>query len=533
MPKTPWPIELGEHPFGEKRHQKEKETSKERSIHNKERLEGKSRMEIAEECFEHPEEYREQILEYVSVESKEKFEGGSVFYMWLNKVCPVGCEFCFFKSPAKGEKTPDEEITEEGIERIIQLTKDGKIDKLVISGGGEPMKSKSKVNDLARGVDVKDLIVVTSAYWSKTRSGTDRVLSALLASAEENPHQPVTTVRVSLDQGHFSRLSKDEGFQYVQNIVDWFSENAKDNPNFKLVFHTMDGDNTVEDFIAQLQVQSRDERKNNKAKVLLEDNLSFGIEYTQIFFASPFVNLKDQKEQARNTQTFKKFIFDKRGGNMSLSFHGESNPKGVYYLTFYDGTTIIWGATAPDTETSIYKDDYSSIMKKNLKDVATLGILEKGQFHVQDLVSEVNPKAVERAIGVGLRDFYVRLLLEEDTTRLYTSIRLIQGYVAEGRITEEDQKAWPEELKITVSMSREELKEACLSSRHNIVQQYLDDPAVSADKLVALHTRIALGHYSVTPEEMYKAVAQSRIDSSIKRNFMERVSPPQSELSSL
>ena len=387
---------------------------------------------------------------------------------------------------------------------------------------------------MARGANVKDLFVITSAYWSKTKNGTDVVLSDLLASTEENPNQAVTTVRVSLDQGHFERLSRDKGFQYVQNIVDWFSEKAPNNPRFKLVFHTMDGDSTVDNFLAQLQIRSRDDRKDNKMGVSLENNLSFGVEYTQTFYASPFVNLKDPEgAQAQNAQTFKKFVFDKRGGNMSLSFHGESDPKGVYYLTFYDGRTIIWGATAPDTETSIYKDDYASIMKKNLKDVATLGILERGQFHMQDLASEVNPKAAERAIGVGLRDFYVRLLLEEDTTRLYVSIRLIQEYIAEGRITEEDQKTWPKQLKIMALMSRDELKEACLSSKHNIIQQYLEDPTVSADKLVALHTRVSLGHYSIGPEEMYKAVAESQIDPLIKQRFSEMVSPPQSDLASM
>lgn len=530
--KTPWPIELGTHPFGTKHHENEEENEQSR-LPDQEELEGKSKMEIAKECFNNPEIYRDWILEHVTVEPKEKFDGGSVFYMWLNKVCPVGCEFCFFKSPAKVENKAEEEITEEGIERIIQLTKDGQIDKLVVSGGGEPIKSRKKVNELARGANVKDLFVVTSAYWSKTRSGTDRVLSELLANTEENPNQSVTSVRVSLDQGHLERLAKDGSFQYVQNIVDWFSENAPNNPRFKLFFHTMDGDQTIENFLAQLQIRSRGERQNNKTRISLENNFSFGVEYTYTFFASPFVNLKDEKEQTRNDQTFKEFLANKRGGNMSLSFHGENEPKGVYYLTLYDGTTIIWGATTPDNERSIYKDDYASIMQKNLKDIVTLGILERGQFHLQDLVSEINPKAVERAVGVGLRDFYVRLLLEEDTTRLYVSVRLIQECVAEGRITKEDQEAWPEQLKIMVAMSAKELKESCLASKYDIVQQYLKDPAVSAEKLVALYTRVALGHYTIKPEEMFRAVAESDIDPVIKEDFRKIASPPQSELSSL
>ena len=539
IPKTPWPIELGEHPSGAKRLQKKEENERSElpdDSLNRAEIEEKPKMEIAKECFADPEKYRNLILERIAVKPKEMFDGGSVYYMWLNKVCPVGCEFCFFQSPAKCEGSPEEEITDEGIERIIKLTQDGKMDKFVVSGGGEPIKSKKKVNDLARGVKTKDFVVVTSAYWSKGKNATDKVLSGLLESSSENPNKPVTTVRISLDECHFERLSKDNTFQYINNIINWFAENASDNPNFKLVFHTMEGDKTVDELIAQLPIESREESgqgSGHRTKVKLKNNLSFEAEYTQTFFASPYVNLKDEEEQIKNQETFKKFIFDKRKGNMSVSNHGEDKPKGVYYLTFYDGSTIIWGSTAPDTETSIYKDDYASIMKKNLDDVATLGILEKGQFYVQEIVSEISPKTVDKTIGVGLRDFYGRLLLEEDTTRLYVSIRLIQEYLAEGRISEEEQAAWPEKIKILASMPKEELKEACLASPKTIIQQYLEDPTVSVNKLQALHTRIALGHYDVRPEDMYTAVSQAEIDPLVKQEFLAAAFPPQSNLNSL
>lgn len=344
IPKTPWPIELGEHPFGQR---KKKGKKVEEPNLNNEGLENseKSKAEIAQECFANPEKYRNLILEKISVKPLERFEGKSVYYMWLNKVCPVGCEFCFFKSPAECEESPETEITDEGIKKIIQLTQDSQIDKFVISGGGEPMKSREKVNDLARGVNTEDLIVVTSAYWSRGKNATNKVLTELLENSSKNPNQPRTTVRVSLDECHFERLSKDETFQYINNIIDWFSEKAIDNPNFKLTFHTIEGDTTVEKLLSQLEIESKEESGdycNRRGKIKLKNGLTFGTEYTQLFFSSPFVNLKDEKEQAVNQETFKKFIFDKRGGNMSLSFRGDQ-PKGAYFLTLYDGTTILWG----------------------------------------------------------------------------------------------------------------------------------------------------------------------------------------------
>lgn len=532
IPVTPWPIELGQHPMGSKR----KETAPEGATTELpaiENIEGRTELEIAKECFEHPEQYRNWILEHVAVDPKERLEGGSVFYMWLTKACPVGCEFCFFQSPEKSGKGPDEEISDEGIEKIIQITKDGNIDKLVVSGGGEPLLRRHKVNNLARGVNVKNLIVVTSAFWSKGPKRTDIVLSELLAATNENPNETVTTVRVSLDEGHLQKLSKDESFQYIQNIADWFAANAAGHPRFKLMFHTMDGDQTVENYIATLQVKERTERVQNKECVTLENGLSFGVEHTQMFFASPFVNLKDEQERTRNDVTFTKFVGEKRGGNMSMSFHGQDKPKGAYFLSLYDGTTIVWGSTAPDSEASIYKEDYDAMMDKNFRDVVTLRILEKGQMSIQDLVSEVNPSATQRAVGVGLRDFYVRLLLEEDTTRLYVSIRSIQEFIEEGRITEEDQREWPQQLKAMVGLPLDQLKEACLASKKNIVQQYLADPAVSAEKLMALYTRVALGHYSFGPQEMCEAVAQSEIDPAIRSAFLATVSPQQSGLGSM
>jgi len=532
--KTPWPIELGEHPFGQRK-KNSQIVGQNHENNRRETTTEKSKIEIVKECFSHPEKYRNLILENISVEPLERFEGKSVYYMWLNKVCPVGCEFCFFKSPSECEDSPENEISDEGIEKIIQLTKDAQIDKFVVSGGGEPMKARKKVNDLAKGVNTKEFIVVTSAYWSKGKNSTNKVLSDLLENASNNPNQPQTTIRVSLDECHFERLSKDETFQYINNIIDWFSEKAIDNPNFKLAFHTIDGDTTVEKLLSQLSIESREESGdycNRRGKIKLENGLTFSTEYTQLFFSSPFVNLKDEEEQRLNQETFKKFIFDKRGGNMSLSFHG-GQPKGAYHLTFYDGTTILWGATAPDTESSIYNDDYASIMDRNLKDVLTLGILEKGQFHMQEIVGEISPKAVERTIGVGLRDFYGRLLLEEDLVRLYASIRIIQEYLIENRITAEEQESWPEEIKVLVSLSLDELKKACLESPKTIIQQYLEDPTVSVEKLIALNTRIALGHYSLKTEDMYKAVREANIDSEIKQQFIEVCFPSQSNLSSI
>ena len=534
---TPWPIELGQHPLGErKKRRREKDGIGELETWNKlpeaERIEGKSRIEVARECFDASERWRNLILETISVEPKERFEGGSIFYMWMNKVCPVSCEFCFFRSPTKDKRTVETEITPEGIEKIIQFTKEGKILKMVVSGGGEPLMSKDKINSLARSVKVKDFVVVTSAYWAKGKNGAERTLDALRESTQENPHHSTTTVRVSLDEGHFSRLSNSGSFDYVKNIVEWFSKNGMSGSRMKLLFHTMEGDTTVDGLLAQLSVKSSKETRQgmmHKKEVELENGLTFTIEYTQLFDASALTNLHDRKQVAKNVQTFDDFIDERRKGNMPVHFNGEQE-NGLDFLTFYDGTSTIWGASAPEVETSIYTEGYKQIIEKNLADVLTLGELEKGTKAIQAIVAEVNPKAVERAVCSGLRDFYARLLFEEDATRLYVSIRLLQDFVAEGRITEDQQTVWPKQLRKMVETPKEELQEAYFSSSHSIVKQYLTDPTVTADKLVSLHTRVLLGHYAMTSEKMMKEIDESDIDPAMKQTFRDAVVAPHSQM---
>lgn len=525
MRRTPWPIELGTHPLGSAKKERSANAGhdepEEKITDAPEAIEARTPEETAAECFKRPETYRKMILDQVRVDRDEDYDGGSVHYLWLNKICPVGCEFCFFKSPTKAEQRSETEITDDGINKLIQFTEDGKIDKFVVSGGGEPMMSRKKVYEMARRMNVDSFVVVTSAYWSRSKEKTDEVLRELLKSAETNPHGPTVTVRLSLDEFHFCRLERGKGFLYVQNLLDWFAEHAKDNPKFRFLIHTMEGDKTVEDFLNQAAVKSRVEKGkplNRKTQVTMENGLVFEVEYSQIFDSNPDVDLRDENQQVKNSETFKDFLEKRRNGNMSLSFHGDQ-PKGVYYLTLYDGTNIIWGATSPDVETSIYEDGYKATMEKNLGDVITLGALDKGPIHMQDLVAEVNPKAVARAVGVGLRDFYPRLLLEEDTTRLYVSVRLIQEYLAEGRIPASQFDSWPKELKELVKLDAKKLKSICLENGRNIVSQYLDDPALTAEKLEGLFNRVRLGHYSITTEQMLEQIAASGIDPHMKEEF--------------
>lgn len=520
---TPWPIELEQHPSFKK--DREKIESK---FSENEELTPEQKHEIAVECFKQPALFREMILENVRIPAKVKFDGGSVLYMWLNKTCPVGCEFCFYKSPKKENKPSANELTEEGVDNVINFTNDAKLDKLVLSGGGEPMLDIEKVNKLAKQIKTESFVIATSGFWAKTELNTDKYLSQLLESSRENLHQHTTFIRLSLDSGHLEKLSRGKGFEYVKNIINWFSKNVPNDLKFKLLIHTMDEETTVENLLNELSVTERIDRNDNarrSTQIQLRDGLNFGIEYSKVFDSNPLIDLKDENKETYHDEIFREFtdyLTYRRGGNMSLQFHGK-NPKGLYFLLTYDGTTTIWGATPPDNETSIYKDDYQETVKKNLNDILTLGSLEKGPLYMQDIVSEINSNAVSRAVCIGLRDFYSRLLWEEDTTRLYVSIRVIQEYINEGRVEKETIDKWPKQLQALVSLDKETLKSICLESSYTIVDQYLTDPQLSAEKLATLYKLVDLGHYVITPEKMIEIVSNSKIDSKIKQDFLKNI----------
>lgn len=524
--KTPWPIELNKHPGFKK------ETI---NVSNsfEEIIDPEKNKETVSKCFEQPRVYRESILNNVHIEPQGKFTGKNVFYMWLNKTCPVGCDFCFFQSPKGLKKTKENEITDEGINKIIKFASEAKLDKFVVSGGGEPMVSLEKVLKIVSDVESNIITVVTSGFWAKNTENVSKILEKLHNNAQKNKKAENVTIRLSLDAGHLEKLSKENNLQYVKNIIDWFSSHTDKDSKFKFLIHTMDGDNTVEKLISELDVKNRNDHGDylkKQTSIELNNGLKFTIEYSQVFDSNVKADLHDQKRMNDNLKIFEDFIKYRRNGNMSIQFH-DDKPKGVYFLTLYDGTNMIWGATSPDNESSIYEDDYKNMMEKNYNDVLSLAILEKGSCYIQNIVSEVNPIAVYRSVVMGIRDFYSRLLLEEDSTRLYSSIRVIQEYIKEGRLKNSDIEKFPAKIKTLIFSDIDTLKEACRQSPSTILSQYLEDKNLNNEKLIALYEFINLGHYNMTPEKMVKTVLDSNIDNSIKNQFMEEIKKSKSDYS--
>ncbi|EKD92939.1 MAG: hypothetical protein ACD_28C00299G0008 [uncultured bacterium] len=489
---------------------------------------------LARKCFENPQLLRDMILQHVKLSSVESFEGPSTFYAWINKVCPVGCSFCFFKSPVKARGEERSELTPEGVERMIEFINQGNFERMVITGGGEPMLKRKEICRLAEAASLKRLILVTSSYFSMKLPMAQKVLQELSDSIKRNPNRPTLVFRLSLDECHLEQLGVrgDGGLSYVRNLIEAFSA-YKDDPQMKLLIHTIKGDHTVEQLLSELEIEHREDCGDlvesaskitgSLSRITLSNGFKFDVEYSQLFDSSTDVDLNQTEGTADfNNRTFEDFIGGRARGNQSIACNNEGE-KGLYYLHLYDGTVFVWGATAPDIEPSLYEHAYKDVIRRNVDDVLTRGFLEKGTFHREKIVAEVDPTAVRLARGMGLRDFYARLLLEKETTRLYASLRYIQIFIKEGRISQDQIDSWPKQLVALVALPAKKLAELCRASKKTIVQQYLQDPGVNIDTLMDLYRRVRLGHFDFGIDVLLEEVGNSSIDLSIREAFIQHI----------
>lgn len=475
----------------------------------------------AEKAFQNPQETRHVILETVRITPERQYEGEGFTCVWLTKFCPVGCACCFFGSPSCGDgKNTTNTISEEGIDQLLALLEAGNTNELVVAGGGEPFLEMKSIARIAAGAKAKAIFLSTSGIWAKTTGGAERVVKRVHTAHQRNPHGARIDFRISLDRFHADRIEPGRNFNYIMNLVNLFRKEYRNDPNFALSFHSMDGDEAMEEVIKKLPIASRT-RKNEKTEVItLDDGFTIEIRWKRLFHSDPQMDLKDMEAVERNTGIFEEDINVEHKGNMSVAFNPDGS-QGPDLLIHYDGSVLNWGANAPDNESSLYTDTYDEIMRKALADVLSLSMLEKGNGYRETIIAEVNPYAVQRAKAINLRDFYGRLILEEEKTRLYLAIRVIQDYLETGRIPRETMETWPTEITRLVSMPKEKLMQAYHSSPHNIVTQYLSNPKISKEDLLRLYNLVRKGHYEVSAGNMILIVKNSEFPE--KEAFLETV----------
>ncbi|NTU46738.1 DUF386 family protein [Candidatus Roizmanbacteria bacterium] len=489
-----WPIEVGNHPI----------------VCQSNVLEESIDTASIEFAFQHPDELRNIILKSVKVEPLEKFDGKSFVCVWPTKFCPVGCDMCFFHSPKANmeKKTPETTLTQAGQSKFIQFVNAANTGELVIAGGGEPFHEPDFMNQIAEQVKADKIFLTTSGIWAKSKQKAETLLSNLYDAHTRNGNDTRLDIRLSFDKFHASKISPDHSLGYVWNLLEIFREKYRD-ADFRLSFHTMWGDETMQELLDKLPVSARTQKNNKTELISLADGFTFEIRWRRLFYPNQHANLNDRASVKSAKDIMNEDILTEHNGNMSVVYQNNGEPSGADFLIHYDGTVLNWGATSPDNEPSLYSQEYEEVMERALSDVLSLSVLEKGNAYRDSLIEEINPKAVERAKAFNLRDFYSRTQLEESSTRLYASVRIIQDYIAEGRISQEQVHNWPKILQMLISAKPNTLIDVYNKINHNIVHQYLEHEGTTADQLAHLYMLTRLGQYNVSPQNMVETVSKS------------------------
>jgi hypothetical protein len=169
---------------------------------------------------------------------------------------------------------------------------------------------------------------------------------------------------------------------------------------------------------------------------------------------------------------WEKDAFVNERGNTACKAYSDGSI-GHNMLVVYDGRVAGgWQTEMPDIAINVDEDSYESIINKTLSDPGVLATIERGHAYRFGIIDEVCPKACVRAKAVNIRDYTSPILLEEDSLKLYYTLRVVQDYLADGRVEPRNMAGWPSELKSYVVLSKEELRRLHQTADYDIVRQF-------------------------------------------------------------
>lgn len=473
---------------------------------------------LVHNAFQNPQKYREELLAAnLIVGDRNALSGKTFICVSLTRFCPVGCKFCFFKSgPAFKQATREDLMTPEGMNKFINFANSINLGYLLVSGGGEPMMEKQSVLQIIEKVESERIVLVTSAHWAKKRDAAERYLKSIEEALSKRSSETSVTVRVSVDSEHSISL----GLDPIINLIDLFSEYFATVPQLGLQIHSLDGDPAINDLIERLKDQYAISRKqvseqrisdgNNAVKIVpKQEIISFGnleikVGYAKAFYSNLRVNINDRHDIQKNIDVYQKDLFESEDGNSSIVTNKLGNP-GLDFWVNYNGNVTTWGNQYLDNLFNLYVDTPDDVISGTLSDPAALSFIEKGANYRDRVVAEANEIAVIRSKAVNIRDYTGALMFDEARTRLYYTIRSLQDYLAEGRISPEKQSLLSDELKLILAADKKALIAAYNATSYNIVAQTIEK-GFDRDYVLDILEWIRLGHYKVSEEDTNKLI---------------------------
>jgi hypothetical protein len=183
--------------------------------------------------------------------------------------------------------------------------------------------------------------------------------------------------------------------------------------------------------------------------------------------------------------------------------------KGLCFIIHEDGSVELWNTALSDNMPNVRTHTFTEVKNSVFSDVIQVAALENGYPYIHSLLKEVNPLAIRRAKAIGSAANFNVNAFAEAKDRLYVSMRVIQDFLAAGRVDAVEVRRLDPIVQSAILLSQQELKNLYTKSNHGIVDQYLDDPKVTVQKLVQLYHLFELGHYGASPDAMVEKVRTS------------------------
>lgn len=445
------------------------------------------------------------------------YRGKSIVYVFFTRHCGVGCPFCFFKSaPAKGLVTTDAEFSEDGVSRYIEFCNQANVGYLGISGGGEPLNHRIATLRSIAEIHTSRIVMNTSGSWAVSETAARKYLQEMAQAIEKRDTAAKVVIRLSVSVGHSIKL----GIKPAINLISIFRKEYSRHPYLELQLHGFKGDPTLQkisdahpgsryvDWIHQRT--SADEHvvkyMPEKCALLLDDEFRITTGLTRIFHSDLRPNLHDLDNCKKRADVFMEDLLDSEDFFPTVVENYEG-PPGIDWAINYNGNICAWTNQVNDNQLNIYEDDYQKVVNTTFNDPIMLSIIEKGTVYRDQIVEEADPRAVLRLRSISLRDFSGTVIFEEEKTRLYYCLRILQDYLEEQRLIPEAFSALDPDLRILIEGSKEELLKLYQEAEYTIIdQQKARGPFVESEWRDLLEL-VKLGHYNLSKEQMTDALA--------------------------
>lgn len=434
--------------------------------------------------FDTPLILRKRILETVNVLPNFTLNGSGFICALITSRCPVGCTHCMFAANMLEPENSFNTFTEERIDKLISLVKDSNTNYLLISGGGEPFLYPNLMYRLAEKTSANLTWFVTSGFWAKNRdyafSLLDKMYQSFLKGTAHFPNRKIC-LRLSLDFQHLEKISSNN-FKYIINIIDFFEEKIGNHSGFFFQIHSIEGnelliDQLIETLNGKLRkndsvLHSFNKKTESHITAITSKGLIFDITFAKLLLSNLAPDLNDLNHIKESISIWEKDHNINEKGHAPLQINSDGTV-GSDMLVIYDGRVSgAWQSEMPDVKINIDTHCHKSIMKSTFGDIAVLATIEKGLDYRFNIINEVSEKSCIRAKAVNIRDYTSPTLMEEDTVKLYYTIRVAQDYIASNRLNYSNS-----ELKPILDLGKNELINLFHSSNQDIIKQfYNSDP---------------------------------------------------------